>query len=81
MAGGWHTVPTKQGEWEMNVQPFMRPGGRVRVSISGGSRPRWRADGKELFYLTLDGADGCRLTRAIRRIRVLPASCSTRGFG
>ena len=34
----------------------MRPGGRVRVSTNGGSQPRWRADGKELFYLRLDGA-------------------------
>ena len=34
----------------------MRPGDRVRVSTSGGSQPRWRADGKELFYLALDGA-------------------------
>ena len=33
------------------LQPFMRLGGRVRVSTSGGSQARWRADGKELFYL------------------------------
>ena len=44
------------GQWEVYLQPFMRPGGRVRVSTSGGSQPRWRADGKELFYLALDGA-------------------------
>jgi hypothetical protein len=37
------------------LQPFMRPGDRVRVSTNGGSQPRWRADGRELFYLTLDG--------------------------
>jgi eukaryotic-like serine/threonine-protein kinase len=43
------------GQWEVYLQPFMRPGGRVRVSTRGGSQPRWRADGKELFYLTLDG--------------------------
>ena len=24
------------------------------VSATGGHRPRWRRDGKELFYLTLD---------------------------
>jgi hypothetical protein len=33
----------------------MRLGDRVRVSTNGGSQPRWRADGKELFYLALDG--------------------------
>jgi eukaryotic-like serine/threonine-protein kinase len=26
-----------------------------RVSASGGSLPRWRRDGKELFYLAPDG--------------------------
>ena len=43
-------------QWEVYVQPFMRPGGRVRVSTNGGSQPRWRADGAELFYFALDGA-------------------------
>jgi DNA-binding winged helix-turn-helix (wHTH) protein len=28
--------------------------GRRQVSIAGGSQPRWRADGKELFYLAAD---------------------------
>jgi eukaryotic-like serine/threonine-protein kinase len=43
------------GQWEVYVQPFMRPGGRVRVSTNGGSQARWRADGRELFYLAVDG--------------------------
>jgi serine/threonine protein kinase len=46
---------TDTGQWEVYVQPFMRPGGRVRVSTNGGSQPRWRGDGGELFYLALDG--------------------------
>ena len=28
----------------------------MRVSANGGGQPRWRGDGKELFYLGLDGA-------------------------
>jgi hypothetical protein len=28
---------------------------RQQVSIDGGSEPVWRADGKEIFYLALDG--------------------------
>ena len=34
------------------------PGGQQkwRVSTAGGSQPRWRSDGKELFYLAPDGA-------------------------
>ena len=27
----------------------------VRISARGGVQARWRADGRELFYLTLDG--------------------------
>ena len=27
----------------------------VQVSVSGGVQPRWRADGRELFYVGLDG--------------------------
>ena len=54
--GRWLAYGTNDtGQWEVYLQPFMRPGGRVRISTSGGSQPRWRADGKELFYLTLDG--------------------------
>ena len=26
------------------------------MSASGGGQPRWRGDGKELFYLSLDGS-------------------------
>jgi len=28
----------------------------VRISTNGGSQPRWRRDGKELFYLAPDGS-------------------------
>jgi hypothetical protein len=38
------------------VQSFPTPGAKWRVSTSGGVEPRWRADGKELFYLAPDGA-------------------------
>jgi hypothetical protein len=55
--GSWLAYSANEtGQWEVYVQPFMRPGDRVRVSTGGGSQARWRADGKELFYLTLDGA-------------------------
>ena len=35
--------------------PVDAVGSRRRVSRSGGQTPRWRRDGKELFYLTPDG--------------------------
>jgi Tol biopolymer transport system component len=46
---------TDSGQFDVYLQPFPGPGRKVRVSSSGGSQPLWRADGKELFYLTLDG--------------------------
>ena len=37
------------------VQGFPTPGGKVRVSTSGGAQMAWRKDGRELFYMALDG--------------------------
>ena len=37
------------------MQPFPGPGEKVRISSGGGGEPRWRADGKEIYYLTQDG--------------------------
>jgi Tol biopolymer transport system component len=48
-------VSTESGRFEVYVEPFRRRGERLRVSNNGGGQPRWRGDGKELFYLSLDG--------------------------
>jgi hypothetical protein len=40
--------------------PFPGPGGKRQISTAGGVHPRWRADGKEIFYI----AAGQRLTAA-----------------
>jgi len=45
----------ESGRFEIYVQPFPRSGRKWRVSTNGGFEPRWRRDGKELFYLALDG--------------------------
>ena len=34
---------------------FPEPGPPIRVSVNGGVQPRWRRDGKEIFYLAPDG--------------------------
>ncbi len=39
---------------EVYLRPFPGPGGKQQVSIAGGRFPRWRGDGKELFYLAAD---------------------------
>ena len=44
------------GGSEIYVMDFPRGSQRVRISTDGGSKPRWRRDGKELFYLADDGS-------------------------
>ena len=40
---------------EVYVQSFPAGGGKWQVSTGGGVQPRWRHDGKELFYVAPDG--------------------------
>jgi eukaryotic-like serine/threonine-protein kinase len=37
---------------QVYVQPFPPTGGRWQVSPSAGTEPQWRADGKELYYVS-----------------------------
>ncbi len=39
---------------QIYIAPFPGPGGKWQVSRNGGTEPRWRGDGKELFYLAAD---------------------------
>jgi dipeptidyl aminopeptidase/acylaminoacyl peptidase len=49
--GRWLAVASSEsGRSEIYAQPFRRPGPRLRLSQSGGRRPRWRGDGRELFF-------------------------------
>ena len=43
------------GSMEIYVSPFPSGNGKWQVSSAGGQEPRWRQDGKELFYLSADG--------------------------
>jgi eukaryotic-like serine/threonine-protein kinase len=43
------------GVWEVYVRTFDDPPVTRRVSKDGGTRPRWRRDGRELFYLGPEG--------------------------
>jgi Tol biopolymer transport system component len=42
------------GRAEVYVAPFPGPGGQWQISTAGGSLPRWRRDGVEIFYLDPD---------------------------
>jgi eukaryotic-like serine/threonine-protein kinase len=44
------------GRFEIFIQNFPTPAGRWQVSSNGGIQPKWRRDGKELFYLAFDGS-------------------------
>jgi len=51
--GRWVAYSSAEsGRNEIYVVPFPGPGGKWQVSRGGGSYPRWRRDGTELFYLS-----------------------------
>lgn len=45
----------ESGNWEIYVSPFPDASSKWQVSSGGGVEPRWRRDGKELFYLSAEG--------------------------
>jgi Tol biopolymer transport system component len=54
--GRWIAYASNEtGRSEIHVAPFPGPGSSWRVSTAGGTEPRWRRDGKELYYLAPDG--------------------------
>ena len=42
------------GANEISVQSFPAGSDRQQVSVGGGTQPRWRGDGRELFYVSSD---------------------------
>jgi Tol biopolymer transport system component len=48
-------VSAETGRPEIIVAPRTAPGRRQQVSTEGGRAPRFRRDGRELFYYSLDG--------------------------
>ena len=44
----------ESGRPEVYVVPFVQGSGKWLVSTAGGRFPRWRHDGRELFYISLD---------------------------
>jgi serine/threonine protein kinase/Tol biopolymer transport system component len=45
----------ESGKDEVFVTKFPATGERTQVSVDGGVQPMWRRDGRELYYLGLDG--------------------------
>jgi Tol biopolymer transport system component len=54
--GKWIAYQSNEtGRFEIYVQPFPSHGGKRQMTTNGGAQVRWRRDGKELFYIALDG--------------------------
>jgi serine/threonine protein kinase len=54
--GQWVAYETNEsGRFEIVVQPFPVATGKWHVSTAGGIQPRWRPDGKELYFVSPDG--------------------------
>ena len=50
--GKWLTYQSNEsGVFEVYLAPFPPTGGKWQVSTKGGVTPRWRGDGRELFYI------------------------------
>jgi serine/threonine protein kinase len=53
--GKWIAYASNESQkFEVYVQTFPTGNGKWQVSTNGGVQPRWRRDGKELFYLASD---------------------------
>ncbi len=47
-------VSDRTGRQEVFVQSMDGPSGSSQISLDGGLAPRWRSDGQELYFLSLD---------------------------
>jgi Tol biopolymer transport system component len=44
-------VSEESGRPDVYVEPFPPDGTRVRISLAGGTRPRWSRDGRSIYFL------------------------------
>jgi Tol biopolymer transport system component len=67
--GKWIAYQSDESsQFEIYIQRFPVAAGKERVSTNGGAQVRWRADGKELFYVGLDD-----------RLMAVPVAASANG--
>jgi eukaryotic-like serine/threonine-protein kinase len=45
----------ESGRYEVYVQPFPAGSRKFQISTGGGNQPRWRRDGRELYYMSAEG--------------------------
>jgi serine/threonine protein kinase len=61
-------LSNESGAPQIYIRSFPGSERKLQVSIMGGTQPRWRRDGKELFYL---GADGAMMAVGIKSLAPL----------
>jgi len=74
----------ESGEYRVYAVPFPGPGGKWQVSPGGGCGPRWRRDGKEIFYLSSDNkmmATEVKATGSSLEVGATHALFGTRPYG
>ena len=53
--GRWMAYQSDEsGQDQIYVQTIPASGAKYQISTTGGTQPRWRRDGKELFYFSTD---------------------------
>lgn len=53
--GRWLAYASNEsGRYEIYIRTFPEAGGQWQISVAGGVQPRWRRDGRELFYVAPD---------------------------
>jgi len=54
--GRWIAYQSDEsGKYEIYISPFPNPVGKLQISAAGGRDPRWRRDGKALYFVAPDG--------------------------
>ena len=54
-SGDWVAYQSAEsGRFEVYLKRFDGTGAVIAISTTGGTQPRWRADGRELFFISLD---------------------------
>jgi Tol biopolymer transport system component len=92
--GRWLAFQSNQsGRSEVFIQSFPAAGTKLQVSTTGGIRPRWRGDGRELYFLDSGGGapvtavavepdgDGLRLGAPKALFRFTPISALGHDIG
>ena len=87
--GRWMAYASDEsGKPDIYLDAFPKPGARVRLTTAGGTEPRWRRDGRELYFrrgseihaVQLDVASGFSRTTPLSTARLFDAGAGLRAY-